>query len=165
MSTQVFSPHATSALTAWVRLLRAHAAIARTFNAQLQAEHRMTINDFEALLLLSHAPDAKLKRVELAERLQLTPSGVTRMLDGLQAAGWVEKGECASDARVTYAVLTPAGREQLARASESHTTAVAALFNERFDEIELEALAGLLLRLPGAAEADAGECRVGPPPS
>lgn len=161
MTPQVLTDQGTAALTAWVRLLRAHAAITRTFNAQLQAEHRMTINDFEALLLLSHAPDARLKRVELAERLQLTPSGVTRMLDGLQAAGWVEKGECASDARVSYAVLTASGREKLDGAAQSHTAAVAALFTERFDASELEALGTLLLRLPGATEADAGECTVG----
>jgi DNA-binding MarR family transcriptional regulator len=144
-----------------VRLLRAHAAIARTFNAQLQAEQGMTINDFEALLLLSRAPDQRLKRVELAERIQLTPSGVTRMLDGLQAAGWVAKAECSDDARVSYAVLTDLGREKLERAYDAHTGAVAELFTERFDETELEALAMLLGRLPGAAEADAGSCSVG----
>lgn len=161
MSTQLSVPHSTSALTVWVRLLRAHAAMARTFNAQLQAEHGMTINDFEALLLLSRAPDRRLKRVELAERIQLTPSGVTRMLDGLQAAGWVAKGECSEDARVTYAVLTAAGREKLEAAYGTHTGAVAQLFTERFDDAELEALALLLGRLPGAAEADAGSCDVG----
>lgn len=160
MSTQVLTPHSTLALTAWVRLLRAHAAITRSFNAQLQAEHGLTINDFEALLLLAHAPDSKLKRVELAERLQLTPSGVTRMLDGLQAAGWVEKGACESDARVTYAVLTAAGREKLDCASYAHTAAVTSLFTERFDDTELEALGMLLHRLPGAAEADPGDCTV-----
>jgi DNA-binding MarR family transcriptional regulator len=165
MSTQVSTsaPQETLALTAWVRLLRAHAAIARTFNAQLQAEHGMTINDFEALLLLSHAPDTRLKRIELADRLQLTPSGVTRMLDGLQAAGWVAKGECASDARVSYAVLTDAGREKLACAAHAHTAAVTSLFAERFDDTELEALGLLLLRLPGAADADPEACTVGEP--
>ena len=154
MSTQVLPTQESLALNAWVRLLRAHAAIARTFNAQLQAEHGMTVNDFEALLLLSTAPESRLKRIELAERLQLTPSGVTRMLDGLQAAGWVARGECAGDARVSYAVLTAAGREKLELASCTHTAAVTALFTERFDDTELETLGLLLHRLPGAAEAD-----------
>ncbi len=163
MSTQVLPTQSQLALTAWVRLLRAHAAIARTFNAQLQAEHALTINDFEALLLLSHAPDAKLKRIELADRLQLTPSGVTRMLDGLQAAGWVDKAACDSDARVSYAVLTDAGREKLACAAHAHTAAVAALFTERFDDTELEALGMLLHRLPGAADADPADCTTGEP--
>jgi DNA-binding MarR family transcriptional regulator len=161
MMTQVLTDQGTTALTAWVRLLRAHAALARTFNAQLQAEHGMTINDFEALLLLSRAPDQQLKRIELSERIQLTPSGVTRLLDGLLEAGWVAKGACASDARVSYAVLTDAGRDRLSQASVTHTAAVAQLFTERFDDTELEALALLLGRLPGAAEADAGNCEVG----
>jgi DNA-binding MarR family transcriptional regulator len=160
MSTQLSTDQPTAALTAWVRLLRAHAAIARTFNAQLQAEHGMTINDFEALLLLARAPDQRLKRVELAERIQLTPSGVTRMLDGLLTSGWVEKGECASDARVSYAVLTDTGREKLEQAARTHTAAVTQLFTERFDDTELQALGMLLRRLPGAAEADGDDCTV-----
>ena len=69
----------------------------------------------------------------------------------------------ASDARVSYAVLTDAGRDKLAQASRTHTAAVAQLFTERFDDTELEALALLLGRLPGAAEADAGSCEVGAP--
>jgi DNA-binding MarR family transcriptional regulator len=160
MSTQVSIDQGTAALTVWVRLLRAHAAIARTFNAQLLAEHGMTINDFEALLLLSRAPDQQLKRIELSDRIQLTPSGVTRLLDGLLESGWVAKGECASDARVSYAVLTESGREKLAEASRSHTAAVTQLFTERFDPTELEALGMLLGRLPGAAEADGESCTV-----
>jgi hypothetical protein len=62
---------------------------------------------------------------------------------------------------VSYAVLTDAGRDRLSQASVTHTAAVAQLFTERFDDTELEALALLLGRLPGAAEADAGNCEVG----
>ncbi len=160
MTRQVLPPQPLSqtlALTAWVRLLRAHASMKRTFNAQLLADHGLTVNDYEALLLLSREPDAQLKRVVLAERLQLTPSGVTRLLDGLEAAGFVAKGGCASDARVTYAVLTDAGREKLQQASCSHVVAVGALFTERLDDEELERLGALLGRLPGG-NADGGDC-------
>ena len=157
MSRQVLTQQA-NALSVWVRLLRAHASLKRTFNAQLQADHGLTVNDYEALLLLSHEPETHLKRVELAERLQLTPSGVTRLLDGLQDAGYVEKAACDADARVTYAVLTAAGRSALEAASCSHVAAVTALFTERFEPAELETLASLLGRLPGAAGADSAAC-------
>jgi DNA-binding MarR family transcriptional regulator len=146
------------ALDAWVRLLRGHGAARRRLSAELQTEHGLTVSDYEALLALSHASDKLLRRVDLAERLQLTPSGVTRLLDGLQHCGLVEKATCSSDARVTYAVLTPAGRTRLEEASRSHIAGVRALFEERFTAEELETLAELLGRLPGAAAAAAGEC-------
>ncbi|HZO48930.1 MAG TPA: MarR family transcriptional regulator, partial [Gaiellaceae bacterium] len=117
MSSQVLSPQA---LAAWVAFLRGHAALTRALNAQLVAEHGLTINDYEVLLRLSQAPEQRLKRVELAQSVLLTPSGITRLLDGLEAAGWVEKASCPGDARVTYAVLTDAGREKLREAASSH---------------------------------------------
>jgi DNA-binding MarR family transcriptional regulator len=147
------------ALGAWIRLLRAHAGTTRTLSAQLVAEHGLTINDYEALLLLSRADGRRMKRVDLAEGLLLTPSGVTRLLDGLEEAGYVAKGACATDARVTYAVLTDAGREKLAEASRSHVAAVRSLFEQRLGDDELTALADLLGRLPGAAAGDGAECR------
>lgn len=141
-----------------MRLLRAHAATTRSLSAELVAQHGLTINDYEALLLLSRAEGNFLKRIELAEQLILTPSGVTRLLDGLERAGYVEKGSCPTDARVTYAVLTDAGRRKLEEASSSHIAAVRALFEERFDDDELATLAELLGRLPGAAGGDGAAC-------
>ena len=90
-----------------------------------------------------------MRRIDLAESLQLTPSGVTRLLDGLERVGLVEKASCPSDARVTYAVLTDAGRAKLEQASCSHVRAIEALFDDRYSAEELVALAELLGRLPG----------------
>lgn len=158
MSGQVLSHQASPALDAWARLLRGHAAATRALSADLVLEHGLTINDYEALLLLSRAEGNLMRRVDLAEGLLLTPSGVTRLLDGLERAGYVDKATCESDARVTYAVLTEAGREKLEDASRSHVAATRALFEERFSEEELAQLADLLGRLPGAAGADGSEC-------
>ena len=148
----------TRALDAWVRLLRGHSATTRALSARLLAEHALTLNDYEALLHLSHAEGGYMRRVDLAERLLLTASGVTRLLDGLEAAGLVEKRACSSDRRVSYAVLTDAGRERLEAASESHLAAVRSVFEERFSDEELSQLAELLGRLPGAAGADGWTC-------
>jgi DNA-binding MarR family transcriptional regulator len=120
-------------------------------NAQLVADWDLTINDYEALLLLSHAEEGRLRRADLVRSLQLTASGVTRLLDGLEAAGFVEKAHCASDARVTYAVLTDSGRQKLADASCSHVAAIRELFEERYTDDELATLTELLGRLPGAS--------------
>jgi len=157
LSSQVLTQQA-SALDAWARLLRGHATTTRALSAQLVAEHGLTINDYDALLHLAHAEGNRLRRVDLAERLTLTASGVTRLLDGLEQAGLVERATCASDRRVTYAVLTEAGRERLVAASESHLGAVRTFFEERFSEEELDQLARLLARLPEAAGASAEDC-------
>jgi DNA-binding MarR family transcriptional regulator len=146
----MLSEQVQAAPQAWVALLRAHAATTRELSALLVAEHGLTINDFEALLRLSRAEGQRMRRVDLAGELLLTASGVTRLLDGLEAAGYVERAACASDRRVTYAVLTEAGAAKLREAADSHVAAVRALFDERFTEDELGQLGSLLARLPGA---------------
>jgi DNA-binding MarR family transcriptional regulator len=118
----------------------------------------LTVNDYEALLLLSRAEGGLMRRVDLAEGLVLTPSGVTRLLDGLERLGYVEKASCKSDARVTYAVITGPGRKALRAASRSHLAAVHELFEERFSGKELATLASLLGRLPDAGAADGEDC-------
>jgi DNA-binding MarR family transcriptional regulator len=155
MSSQVLSDQVVTdaAVEAFVNLLRSHAGTSRALSADLLAEHGLTINDYEALLLLSRVESQSLRRIDLASRLLLTASGVTRMLDGLERDGYVEKGSCASDARVTYAVLTDKGRAKLASAQCSHVAAICALFEERFSPAELATLTDLLSRLPGAAPA------------
>jgi DNA-binding MarR family transcriptional regulator len=153
---QLLSKQGSDALDAWVRLLRGHAAMRRSLSAQLHADHSLTVNEYEALLLLSRAEDNRMRRVDLAEGLQLTPSGVTRLLDGLHELGLVEKGICPGDARVTYAVLTNAGQGKLVEASCSHLAAIRVLFEERYTSAELGTLNELLGRLPGAS-AGCGE--------
>jgi DNA-binding MarR family transcriptional regulator len=157
LSSQVLSQQA-SALDAWIRLLRGHAATTRAISAQLVAEHGLTINDYEALLHLARADEGRMRRVDLAERLILTASGVTRLLDGLERAGLVERAACASDRRVTYAVLTEEGRAKLEAASKAHVADVRAFFEARFSEDELDSLAELLGRLPQDGGLQAEDC-------
>jgi len=135
-------------LEAWVNLLRAHAVTTRQFNAELLTAHGLTINDFDVLAQLARAPEKSLKRVDLSERVLLTPSGITRLLKGLEEAGYVSNRPCAEDARVTYAVLTPEGEKKLAQARKTHVSDVRDVFSELFTEEELVVLAELLERIP-----------------
>lgn len=150
---QVLSPQETPpAVRAWTRLLRAYASMTRQLGVELQDEHGLTLNDYEALYVLSTAEGRRMKRVDLARRLMLTPSGVTRLLEGLDAAGLVERAACDSDLRVTYAQLTDAGAAKVEAASCGHEGSIRALLHEHFTEEELETLARLLAKLPGVAD-------------
>src|SRR3954471_24636630 len=120
MSSQVLRSQAFTSVDAFARLLRTHAALTRELSARLVADHGLSITDYQCLLALAQSEDGSMRRVDLAEQLMLTPSGVTRLLDALERDGWVTKGTCTSDARVTYAVLTEEGRERLQSARPAH---------------------------------------------
>jgi DNA-binding MarR family transcriptional regulator len=159
LTTQVFPEHTISvpvppAVRAWTRLLRAHAAATRLLNARLQAEHGLSINGYEALYVLSCAEGRRLKRVELSRRLALTPSGVTRLLEGLESAGFVRRTFCREDLRVAYAELTDAGAAKLEAASCGHVGSIRELFEEHFVVSEIDELSELLGRFPGVAGSD-----------
>jgi len=144
----------TPEVQAWAKLLRAHAALTRRFSADLQATHGLTLNAYEVLLHLAHAPNRRLRRVDLAGSVLLTASGITRLLDGLERAGYVDRAADENDARVTYAVLTDAGYEKLRDAAPTHVGGIRELFIDRFSCDELETLAELLDRLPTDPVAD-----------
>jgi DNA-binding MarR family transcriptional regulator len=141
---------------AFVGLLRAHASTTRRFSAELETSHGLTLNDYEVLLRLAHAPDRMMRRVDLAHDVLLTPSGITRLLEGLERCGYVERAKCESDARVTYARLTDSGYEKLRSASSTHLEGIRSHFAERFSKDELEALRELLgrLELEGVEDSD-----------
>jgi DNA-binding MarR family transcriptional regulator len=138
-----------------VRFLRAHAAVTRELSARLESGHGLTLNDYEVLLQLYYAPERSLRRIDLARTVLLTASGITRLLDGLERAGWVEKKSCATDARVTYAHLTEAGAAKFESAQTGHLGDVEELFGCRFTAEERDQLAELLGRLPLAETSPA----------
>jgi DNA-binding MarR family transcriptional regulator len=137
-----------SRIESWVSFLRAHSAITRQLNADLLNVHGLTLNDYEVMLLLSRAEGGRMRRVDLAQSVVLTASGITRLLDGLERAGYVEKDSCATDGRVSYAKLTSVGESKLRDAAVTHLRGVEELFVGRFSDSELEHLASLLGRLP-----------------
>jgi DNA-binding MarR family transcriptional regulator len=148
-----------AALDAWRSYLQSHASILRVLDAELVAEHAMTTRDYEVLLYLAQAPERKLPMSVLAEQTMLTRSGITRLVDGLVDAGWIERVACAKDARISYAQLTDAGYEKLRHAGYAHIQSVRKLFVEHFSPDEIEQLASLLSRLPGG-HAGEGTCSV-----
>src|SRR3954447_20315718 len=133
-------------LESWVSFLRAHAAITRQLNADLLNAHGLTLSDYEVLLRLANADDKMMRRVDLAQSVLLTASGITRLLDGLEETGCVEKVGCDSHGRVSSARLPPAGSRKLSEAAETHLAGIEELFSGRFSDEELERLAERLPR-------------------
>ena len=153
MATAVASKHK---LDAWVGFLRSHAAITRQLNIDLLNAHGLTLNDYEVMLHLARAEGQMMRRVDLAASVVLTASGITRLLDGLERSGYVEKAVCASDARVSYAKLTAAGLTKLDEATETHRAGVEELFTSRYSLSELATLSELVSRLPMTGKACGG---------
>jgi len=102
------------------------------------------------MLYLAQDSERRLAMSALAERIRLTRSGITRLVDGLVAAGYVQRVACPNDARVSYARLTDTGHKKLRSAGGSHVRSIQRLFLEHFSPAEVTALAQLLSRLPGA---------------
>jgi DNA-binding MarR family transcriptional regulator len=147
-----------SALEAWRSYLQSHASILRELDAELVAEQGLTTRDYEVLLYLAQAPERKLPMSALAERTMLTRSGITRLVDGCVAGGLIERVSCESDARVSYARLTDQGYEKLREAGRTHIASIQRLFLAHFNPEEIELMAALLSRLPGASRE--GQCSV-----
>ena len=147
-------------LRAWRGMLRAHAALTKALDADLDTAHGLPLSSYEVLLYLGDAPDRRMRMRDLAASVILSRSGLTRLADRLEREGLIRRESCSSDARGAYAKLTPVGRERLKAARVTHLAQVRALFLERLSPEELELLGDIWERiLPGALRAAAsGEC-------
>jgi DNA-binding MarR family transcriptional regulator len=141
------NPDVPPAVSAWTRIRRTHSSTTLLLGRELQARHGLSLNDYEALSTLSRADGQRMKRVDLARNLLLSPSGVTRLLEGLQDAHLVERTGDASDLRITYAQLTDAGAATLEAASHAHVSVIRALLEARLSDAEIVQLGELLERL------------------
>ena len=134
-------------LSTWAAFLRAHARVVRELERELQAEQRMALTDYDVLVQLAAAEDRRLRMSELADRLLLSRSGVTRLVDRLVAQGLVEREICDTDRRGQWAALTDAGLDRLRAAAPTHLRGVGEHFLDRMSAEELVSMQGILARL------------------
>ncbi len=127
-------------LAAWRSLLTAHALVVDRLDQELRTEAGMSLADYSALLQLAESPGRRLRMSQLAAGIFLTRSGVTRLVDRLQAEGLVERSQCSSDGRGAEASLTEAGLSTLRAASRIHLRGVKAHFLDRLSEEDLDLL-------------------------
>lgn len=140
-------PMSPAELTVWRTMLRAQAKISRRLQADLLADHDLALASYDVLLHLGEAEDGRLRMNDLADRVLLSRSGLTRLVDRLQRDGLVCRETCSSDARGLFAVLTPSGRTRLSEATPTYQRGVREYVLGRLDENDLRVFGAILNRL------------------
>jgi DNA-binding MarR family transcriptional regulator len=136
-------------LAAWRGLLAAHSSLIAGLDEELEREHGIPLTSYEVLMYLADAEGGRLRMGELADRLLLSRSGITRLVDRLEREGLVERHRCTDDGRGYFAALTEAGRSKLDAARADHLAGVRRRFLARLEPGELEALSTIWARLLG----------------
>ncbi len=136
-------------LAAWKGFLEAHSTLVARLNEELVREHDLPLTSYEVLMYLVDADANRLRMGELAERLLLSRSGVTRLVDRLERQGLVEREPCEDDARGYFAVLTAAGRRKVEAARPTHLGGVREHFLGRLDGGDRAALAAVWAKVLG----------------
>jgi DNA-binding MarR family transcriptional regulator len=138
---------APEALEAWKNFVVANSRLMRELDEELRREHGFTLGDYDVLIHLSRAPEAKLRMCDLAAEVLLSPSGLSRRVERLERAGFVKRERASTDGRSIEATLTTSGKRLFRRLRETHLRGVKERFADRFSAKEIERLRDLLARL------------------
>ena len=137
-------------LAAWRGMLATHSRVTATLDEELEREHGLPLGSYEVLLLLSEAPEMSLRMGALADGLLLSRSGLTRLVDRLEALGYVTRCSSEDDGRGLYAELTDAGAVKLEQARRTHREGVRKIFLERLSATDQAALGDIWTRFQNA---------------
>jgi len=138
----------------WRVMVAVHTRLVARMDAELISRHGISLRDYEVLVQLSEADEAKLRMAELAERLFVSPSGLTRRLDGLVRSGYVKRQVCLSDRRGMLAVLSTSGWEIMRQAAPTHLASVRRYVFDPLEGRQLYQLSETLRAMSGALEPD-----------
>lgn len=139
-------------LAPWRAMLMAHSKVWHRLDEDLRQGHDLTLPEYECLLFLIEAPERRMRMGEIAERVLLSKSGVTRMVDRLVADGLVERTSCTTDARGAEASLTDSGLARMRAASQTHLRGIDEYFLSVLDADQL----AVIERAMAAVDARAG---------
>jgi DNA-binding MarR family transcriptional regulator len=143
-------------MAAWRGFIQAHARVLAQLSRELQDEESLPLTWYDVLVQLSEAEGNRLRMQELAERVLLSQSGLTRLVDRLEADGLVERVRCSEDGRGLFAQMTPAGLEALRRTYPTHLRGVREWFTDLLTDEEAAVLARALTRIADNARPPAG---------
>jgi len=130
-----------------LRLLQSADEFQARLSGEFAAVHGLSVNEFFLLMHLERATNRRLSRVDLARRMHVSASTVTRMVAPMEKIGIVAREIDAHDARFAFVVITKAGRTRLSEARATFEKQAGYLFQDRWKDAELEQLSGLLHRL------------------
>jgi DNA-binding MarR family transcriptional regulator len=136
-------------MRAWQALLHGHQQVIHTLDREMRNEHDLPLPAYDVLLRLAGAPDHAIRMTDLADRVGLSPSGLTRLVDRLVAKGLVQRRSDPSDGRVALACLTTEGRRQLRLAARTHLRGIREHFTGRLTPAQLRNLASALESVAG----------------
>jgi DNA-binding MarR family transcriptional regulator len=136
-------------LEAWKGLLLAHATLVEQIDREMARANLLPLDWYDALLALEDSPDSRLKMSDLADQVLLSKSGLTRLVDRLEAKGYIRREACRADRRVAYAVLTPEGLKAREESWPTFRAAIQEYFVSQLTDHEIEVIGGALTRFAG----------------
>lgn len=139
---------------AWHGLVETHEALVRALDARLLAEHNVPLSTFEALVQIAHAEGDTISVSELAERIRLSPSQVSRLAIDLERKGHVKRQRSSTDSRSTRVAVTEAGLTQLREATPTYLSTLRALLLDALSEREVKQLGRIWERIRAARPSD-----------
>jgi DNA-binding MarR family transcriptional regulator len=137
-------------LDAWRGMLAAHARVTRELDGELRREHGLSLSEYEVLLVLAEADGHRLRMSQIAERVLLSRSGLTRLVDRLVRLGHVTRCAAETDGRGLFAELTDAGLAAFTAARATHLAGVRRAFLDRLTVVDQMALADVWRRFADA---------------
>jgi DNA-binding MarR family transcriptional regulator len=138
---------------AWRAMLRAHACLFKRLDAALEQAHHLPVTSYEVLQRLAEAREGRMRMCDLAERAQISRSGLTRLVDRLERDGLLERCSCSNDGRGAFACLTAEGRVRLDAARATYVAVVRDQFLAHFSPEEISLLGRMWERI-----APNGDC-------
>jgi DNA-binding MarR family transcriptional regulator len=157
-------PFSAEELAAWRGLLQVHAQVTRALDAQMRAEHGLSVSSYEVLMFLADAEDRRMRMSEIADRVLLSRSGLTRLVDRLVEPGYVTRCASERDGRGLYAELTDAGAEKLEAARRTHREGVRQFFLDHLSTTDTVVLGDIwtrFLALPSVARSTGPDSSAG----
>ena len=136
-------------MQAWQAFLHAHAKVTQALDADLRRHQELTWSQYDVLVRLARAPGRRLRMTELAERVMMSPSGLTRAVDDLVEDGLVERRRDGRDARVVFAQLTDKGRDRVRKAAQLHLRGIREHFTGKLTTTQLKNVASALQAIAG----------------
>ena len=145
-------------MQAWKALVATATGVLATLDRELQAEHGLSLAEYEVLVHCSGQPEGSIRMSDLASAIHLSPSGMTRRIDAMVRRGLVRRESCPTDRRASNVLLTDEGCALLREAAPTHLRGVRAHFVDRLSPQQLVQLVDAFSAVEVDPAAAAGGC-------